>query len=76
MQDNDQVEGKSSANISYAFISYGEISDSTVKVSDSEIEDYIAKHKNQYKQEAGRIVSYVTFSQAPSAADSLLPKKL
>ncbi|MFN8251141.1 MAG: peptidylprolyl isomerase [Ferruginibacter sp.] len=75
MQENDQAEGKSFANISYAFISYGEISDSTVKVSDSEIEDYIAKHKNQYKQEAGRIVSYVTFSQAPSAADSFAAKE-
>lgn len=70
MQQAEAADAKNFANISYAFISYGEISDSTVKVSDNEIEAYVAKHKSQFKQEAGRMISYVTFSQAPSAADS------
>lgn len=70
MQEKDNSDAKNFANISYAYISYGEISDSTVKVSDSEMEAYISKHKSQFKQEAGRMISYVTFSQSPSAEDS------
>lgn len=70
MKEKDNAEAKNFANISYAYISYGEISDSTVKVSDAEISEYVGKHKKQFKQEAGRLVSYVTFSQVPSAADS------
>lgn len=70
MQEKDKEEEKSFANITYAYISYGEISDSTIKVSDAEINEYVSKHKNEFKQEAGRMISYVTFSQAPSTADS------
>ncbi len=76
MQEKDSAEAKNFANITYAYIPYGEISDSSneVKVSDAEITDYISKHKNQFKQEAGRMISYVTFSQSPSAADSAATK--
>ena len=74
MQEKDNADAKSFASISYAFISYGEISDSTIKVSDEEISDYVNKHKNQFKQEAGRMISYVTFSQSPSAADTAAAK--
>lgn len=70
MKDKDNAEAKNFANITYAYIPYGEISDSTVKVSDAEINEYVSKHKKQFKQEAGRMISYVTFSQVPSAADS------
>jgi peptidyl-prolyl cis-trans isomerase D len=74
MKEKDSMEAKSFATISYAFVSYGEISDSTVKVSDNEIEEYVAQHKDQFKQEAGRMVSYVTFSQLPTAQDSAAVK--
>ncbi len=74
MQEKDNADTKNFANISYAFISYGEISDSTIKVSDAEISDYVNQHKNQFKQEAGRMISYVTFSQNPSAADTAAAK--
>lgn len=49
---------------------YAAIPDSAVKVDDKEIADYISKHKDEYKQEESRSISYVTFSAAPSAADS------
>ncbi len=66
-EDNDT---RSFSNISYVAIPYSVISDSLVKVSDKEIEEYLAKHKKKYKQEAGRIISYVTFSAAPNAQDT------
>lgn len=70
MQEKDMADKKEFANISYVGIPYGVISDSTIKVTDAEIEKYIQSHKDLYKQEAGRTISYVSFSQLPDAADS------
>ena len=58
------------ATISYVSVPYTVISDSAVKVSDEEIESYVDKHKLQYKQEGGMMISYVSFSAAASAEDS------
>ena len=44
--------------------------DSTIKISDKEIEDYISKHKEDYKQEESRTINYVTFSASPTLGDS------
>lgn len=76
MKEKDSVEAKGFANISYVSIPYNVISDSTVKVTDGEIDNYIQKHKKQFKQEEGRMISYVTFSQLPSADDSAKTKEL
>jgi peptidyl-prolyl cis-trans isomerase D len=59
------------ANISYVAVPYTSISDSSVKVTDDEIKDYISKHKKEFKQEnASRSISYVLFPIAPSSKDS------
>ncbi|HJY23548.1 MAG TPA: peptidylprolyl isomerase, partial [Hanamia sp.] len=58
------------ATISYVAVPYSVISDSAVKVTDKEIENYLDKNKLKYKQEAGRMISYVTFSAAANAQDS------
>jgi peptidyl-prolyl cis-trans isomerase D len=75
MQEKDAADEKSFATISYVAVPFGEISDSTVKVTDEDINAYVAKNKAQFKQEAGRTISYVTFSQNPSATDSANAKK-
>jgi peptidyl-prolyl cis-trans isomerase D len=53
---------------------YSSIPDSTVKIEDKEIADYISKHKADFRQDESRSISYVTFNAAPSAADSLAIK--
>ncbi len=70
MEEKDIAESKSFANISYVAVPYNIISDSTIKVSDKEIENYVQKNKDLFKQEEGRMISYVAFSQLPSSADS------
>ncbi len=70
MQQKEAKENKEYSTISYVAIPYSEISDSTVKVSDDDINAYVKKHKDLFKQEAGRSISYLTFSQLPSAEDS------
>ena len=67
--DNSQI-GK----ISMVREVYTSIVDSTVKIDDKEIADYISKNKDQFKQEESRSIAYVTFNASPTAADSLLLK--
>ena len=50
-------------------------SDSTIKVSDKEIQDYIDKNKEYYKQQESRSIAFVAFSIKPSAADSAAAEK-
>jgi peptidyl-prolyl cis-trans isomerase D len=65
LADNNQL-----ARISFIRKGYNEIADSTVKVSEQEIADYVSKHKSDFKQEESRSISYVAFSALPSSADS------
>ncbi len=70
MKQKDSINNKSFAVISYVAVPYNVISDSTLKVSDDEISQYVSKHKDLFKQEEGRMISYVAFSQLPSPEDS------
>jgi peptidyl-prolyl cis-trans isomerase D len=70
MQEKERAEAKNFAEITYAAIPYNEISDSAVVIKDADIDAYVKKHKELFKQEAGRMISYVTFSQLPNAEDS------
>ena len=63
--DNSQL-----AKVSLVREFYTSIPDSAVKVSDKEIEEYVSKHKDQYKQEENRSIAYVAFSALPTAADT------
>ncbi|MBN9350120.1 MAG: SurA N-terminal domain-containing protein [Chitinophagaceae bacterium] len=64
-EDNDQF-----ATINYVAIPYSTIPDNSIKVTNEDIQHFIDSHKASFKQEAGMMLSYVTFSGAPSKADS------
>lgn len=59
------------ANISYVLVPYSNISDSTVKVTEAELQQYLNEHKAMFKQEESRKIEYVSFDAIPSAADSV-----
>ncbi len=63
--DNSQI-----AKVSLVREVYTSIPDSSIKIDDKEIADYISKHKDDFKQEESRSIQYVTFNAAPSAADT------
>jgi peptidyl-prolyl cis-trans isomerase D len=65
--DNSQLGKISMVRMLYTDSSFV---DSTIKISDKEISDYIAKHKENYKQEESRSINFVSFSAAPTAGDS------
>ena len=71
MEEQDNKNSNSFATISYVAVPYNVISDSTIKVTDAEVDKYVAAHKDLFNQEAGRKISYVTFSQLPNSADSI-----
>lgn len=59
------------ARFSYVSVPYTSISDSSIKITEDDIRDYMNKHKESFRQdEASRSASYVSFSAAPSAADT------
>ncbi|HVF98086.1 MAG TPA: peptidylprolyl isomerase [Flavisolibacter sp.] len=65
------VDNSQMAKATYVAVPYTSIADSTVKVTDAEIDTYIAAHKKDYEQkDESRSISYVQFSAAPSPADS------
>lgn len=70
MQQKEMADNNTYANISYAYVPYNVISDSAIKVTDADITDYVNKNKELFKQEDGRMISYVSFSADPSLADS------
>lgn len=75
LNDKELADQNSIASISYVAVPYTTISDSTVKITDEDVTAYIQKHKNEYKQEESRIISYVLFDAAPSAADSAVARE-
>jgi peptidyl-prolyl cis-trans isomerase D len=58
------------ASISFVSVPYGTIADSTVKVSDKEISDYVAAHKDEFKQDQVKSIAYVSLSATPTQTDS------
>ena len=70
MKEKDAADANTFSSISFVNIPYSVIADSTVKVSDEEIVAFMNKKKSLYKQDGGRMISYVAFSADPSAADT------
>jgi len=60
----------SSANIKHLFIPYYSVKDSLVEVTDSELQAYLEKHKNEYQVEQSRTLKYIMFPITPSGKDS------
>ena len=59
------------SDIAYVGLSYSTLADSSVTVTDAEINDYVQKHKSSFKQERSRSISYVLFNAGPTHEDSL-----
>ncbi len=70
MLEKQNADNNTIGSISYVNVPYSTISDSSVKVSDDEISDYVSKHAEDYKQITSRSISYVVFNASPNQADS------
>lgn len=68
--EKQNTENSQAASFTFINIPYSTISDSAVKVTDSDIEEYVKKHKSLFKQEKAAAMDYVLFSGAPSSEDT------
>jgi peptidyl-prolyl cis-trans isomerase D len=69
-----QTEFEKNLNIntvdfSYILKNYASIPDSSIRINQSDLEAYYAKHKENYKRTALRDIEYVTFDVVPSEDD-------
>ncbi|MFT3826101.1 MAG: peptidylprolyl isomerase [Chitinophagaceae bacterium] len=69
--EKTNAENSQRSTISYVNIPYSSIPDSSVKVTDEDIQKYIDAHKASFKQDAvSRSIQYVMFDAGPNGADS------
>ncbi|MEI7584541.1 SurA N-terminal domain-containing protein [Runella sp.] len=59
------------ASLRYLFVPFYSVVDTTIKVTDSQLEDYLAKHKDEYKGFDSRTIQYVSFPMVPTKSDSV-----
>jgi len=72
LEAKDSYEAKnSSVSFNYVMKGFSEIADSTITVSDSEMNAYFSAHKNdvKFKQKAGRDMELLSFPVEPTAED-------
>jgi peptidyl-prolyl cis-trans isomerase D len=71
MAEKSMADNNAIASFNYVTVPYSSIADSSVVISDDQINAYVQAHKSEFKQEENtRSIAYVTFSFLPSAADS------
>ena len=72
LSDKEFAETKAISNISLVGVPYNSIIDSTIKVSNQEVESYLKENAPAYQvDETTRNISFVAFSAAPSHNDSV-----
>jgi peptidyl-prolyl cis-trans isomerase D len=70
--EKQKAENNLISSISYVYVPYTTIADSTVKVTDADVTAYVKKHPQGFeKKEETRVFSYISFGFTPSATDSL-----
>lgn len=65
-----QAEQTNKANVKYLFVPFFSIPDSSVKVTDSQLQTYLDANKEKYRVEDSRSLEYVTIPVQPSSEDS------
>jgi len=73
--EKQNTEAAGMARVSFVSYPYSKIADSTIKVTDKEIEEFVSKNKQQYKQTESRSITYTIFDAAARSADSAITRK-
>ncbi|HAP01747.1 MAG TPA: hypothetical protein DCQ93_07490 [Bacteroidetes bacterium] len=66
----EYINKETKYDIEYVKLPLTDISDSAVKVTDADLQDYINRHKVELKQEESRKLEYVIFTSKPSSDDT------
>jgi peptidyl-prolyl cis-trans isomerase D len=64
------TDATQAASISFVAIPYSSVADSSIRITDQDINAYVNEHKAAFKQEKSRNIEYVTFDASPNKEDS------
>ena len=67
---SNYVTNNSTASIEFLYVPFFAVADSTVPVTESELEKYLDDHADEYQREESKNIDYVVFDVQPSAKDS------
>lgn len=70
LAEADYNEKNTRAAVQFVMIPYSTIVDSTIKVTDEELQAYLNKNKEKFKQDESRQIEYVSFPVIPSKDDT------
>ncbi|MCE6990823.1 SurA N-terminal domain-containing protein [Dyadobacter sp. CY323] len=68
--EREYVAQNTKADLRYLYVPYFSVVDTTIKVTDSQLEQYLSAHKKEYKGTDTRSIEYVTFPIQPAKDDS------
>ncbi len=69
----EEYQGQNAnATLEYVYVPYLTVSDSSVVVSDGELQTYLSEHEGEYDREESRSMEYIVFDMSPSAEDSAI----
>ena len=68
--EKEYMAQNTKATLRYLYVPYFSIVDTTIKVTDSELEKYLSAHRSEYKGSDTRSIEYVTFPVQPAKDDS------
>jgi peptidyl-prolyl cis-trans isomerase D len=66
----EYVAQTAKVNAHYLYVPFYSVPDSTIKVTDSQLENYLSSHKDAFKGQNTRSIQYVTFPVIPSKIDT------
>ncbi|SEJ50451.1 peptidyl-prolyl cis-trans isomerase D [Dyadobacter koreensis] len=68
--EKEYIAQNTKATTRYLYVPYFSIVDTTIKVTDSQLESYLSAHRSEYKGTDTRSIEYVSFPVQPAKDDS------
>ncbi|MCF0058142.1 SurA N-terminal domain-containing protein [Dyadobacter sp. CY356] len=68
--EKEYIAQNTKATTRYLYVPYFSIVDTTIKVTDSQLESYLSAHRSEYKGTDTRSIEYVNFPVQPAKDDS------
>lgn len=69
------VTNNSTASIDFLYVPFFSVADSTIEVTESELQGYLNDHADEYQREETKDVDFIVFDVIPSAEDSAVVRQ-
>ncbi|MHA4742508.1 peptidylprolyl isomerase [Dyadobacter sp. MSC1_007] len=70
LAEKEHIAQNTKATLRYLYVPYFSVVDTTIKVTDAQLSEYLAAHRKEYKGTDTRSIEYVTFPVQPAKDDS------